>query len=303
MTCAVRDRKYLHRSRGCELVQGAWIWFAVPGERPVGFARHAELKRSAKLRVRALDKRVDQVLERTPEIAKRRKKLDEAWRLSLGTLGGGNHFIELCLDEAERVWLMLHSGSRTLGAAIGEHFIQSAREEAERLDRRLPDRDLGWLDEGTGTFDRYWEALTVAQDYAHENRRAMTEACLEALAEALPPCDVTDEAIECHHNYASRERHTGADVFVTRKGAISARAGELGIVPGSMGAHSYIVRERGNAESFASCAHGAGRLMSRGAAIRQFTTAELAEQTAGIECRKDAGGSTRSPVPTIPSTR
>ena len=241
MTCAVRDRKYLHRSRGCELMQGVRIRFGVPGEPPIGFARHAELKRSAKPRVRALEKRVDQVLERTPEIAKRRKKLDEAWRVSLGTLGGGNHFIELCLDEAERVWLMLHSASRTLGAAIGEHFIQSAREQAERFDRRLPDRDLGWLDEGTGTFDRYWEALAVAQDYAHENRRAMTEACLEALAEALPPFDVTDEAIECHHNYASRERHTGADVFVTRKGAISARAGELGIVPGSMGAHSYIV--------------------------------------------------------------
>ena len=211
------------------------------------------------------------MLERTPEVTKRKRKLDEAWRLALGTLGGGNHFIELCLDEADRVWLMLHRGSRTLGAAIGEHFIQSAREEAERLDRRLPDRDLGWLDEGTGTFDRYWEALTVAQDYAHENRRAMTEACLEALAETLPAHRVTDEAIECHHNYASRERHADADVFVTRKGAISARAGELGIVPGSMGAH------------------GAGRLMSRGAAKRQFTTADVVEQTAGIECRKDAG--------------
>ena len=191
------------------------------------------------------------MLGRTPEIAKRRKKLDEAWRLSLGTLGGGNHFIELCLDEVERVRLMLHSGSRTLGAAIGENFIQSAREEAERLDRRLPNRDLGWLDEGTGIFDRYWEALTVAQDYAHENRRAMTEACLEALADTLPPFDVTDETIECHHNYASRERHTGADVFITRKGAISVRAGELEIVPGSMGAHSYIVRGRGNAETLA----------------------------------------------------
>ena len=262
---------------------------AIEARVPVGFARHAELGRSAGPRVLALEKRVARVLERTPEVARRRKKLDEAWRLSLGTLGGGNHFIELCLDEADRVWLMLHSGSRTLGAAIGEHFIRSAREEAERLDRRLPDRDLGWLDEGTKVFDRYWEALTVAQDYAHENRRAMTEACLEALVETLPPFDVTSEAIECHHNYANRERHAGAHVFVTRKGAISARAGELGIVPGSMGAHSYIVRGRGNAESFHSCAHGAGRLMSRGAAKRQFTTADLAEQTAGIECRKDAG--------------
>ena len=262
---------------------------AIEARVPVDFARHAEPRRNAGPRIRALESRGARVLERTPEVAKRRRKLDEAWRLALGTLGGGNHFIELCLDEADRVWLMLHSGSRTLGAAIGEHFIQSAREEAERLDRRLPDRDLGWLDEGTGTFDRYWEALTVAQNYAHENRRTMTEACLEALAETLPAFDVSDEAIECHHNYVSRERHREADVFVTRKGAISARAGELGIVPGSMGVHSYIVRGRGNAENFESCAHGAGRLMSRGAAKRQFTTADVVEQTAGIECRKDAG--------------
>ena len=208
---------------------------AIEARVPVGFARHTELKRNTRRRTRTLEKRVDRVLQRNPGVAKRRKKLDEAWRLGLGTLGGGNHFIELCLDEADRVWLLLHSGSRTLGAAIGEHFIQSAREEAEWLDRRLPDRDLGWLDEGTGVFDRYWEALTVAQDYARENRRAMTEACLEALGETLPEFEVTDEAIECHHNYTSRERHAGEDVFVTRKGAISARAGELGIVPGSMG--------------------------------------------------------------------
>ena len=262
---------------------------AIEARVPVGFTRHTELKGSRKRRAGALEKRIDRVFERTPEVAKRGKRLHEAWRLGMGTLGGGNHFIELCLDEADRVWLMLHSGSRRLGAAIGEHFIQSAREEATRLDRRLPDRDLGWLDEGTGLFDRYWEAVGVAQDYAHENRRAMTEACLEALVETLPAHRVTDEAIECHHNYANRERHAGADVFVTRKGAISARTGELGIVPGSMGAHSYIVRGRGNAESFHSCAHGAGRVMSRGAAKRQFTTADLMEQTAGIECRKDPG--------------
>ena len=262
---------------------------AIEARVPVGFARHTELTGARRRGAGTLEKRIDRVLERTREVAKRGKKLDEAWRLSLGTLGGGNHFIELCLDEADRVWLMLHSGSRKLGAAIGEHFIQSAREEAARLDRRLPDRDLGWLDEGTGLFDRYWEALTVAQDYAHENRRAMTEACLEALVETLPPFDVTNETIECHHNYASRESHAGADVFVTRKGAISARAGELGIVPGSMGAHSYIVRGRGNPNSFHSCAHGAGRLMSRRGAKRQFTTADLTEQTAGIECRKDTG--------------
>ena len=256
---------------------------------PLGFARHAALTPDTVRRVQALEKRVHHVLERTPEVAKRRRRLDEAWRLGLGTLGGGNHFIELCLDEAERVWLMLHSGSRTLGAAIGEHFIQSARAEAERLDRRLPDRNLGWLEEGTNAFDRYWEAIIVAQDYAHENRRAMTAACLEALAETLPGFTVTDEAIECHHNYASREQHGESEVFVTRKGAISARSGELGIVPGSMGTHSYIVRGQGSPESFHSCAHGAGRRMSRAAAKRQFTTADLAEQTTGIECRKDTG--------------
>ena len=257
---------------------------------PVGMARHTKPRRTTRTRTRrALEKRIGRVLERTPEVAKHARKLDDAWRLGLGTLGGGNHFIELCLDEADRVWLMLHSGSRTLGHAIGSHFIVRAREEAERLDRRLPDRDLGWLDEGTGLFDRYWEALNVAQDYAKENRRTMTEACLEALAETLPKFKVTDEAIECHHNYASRERHAGEDVFVTRKGAISARKDELGIVPGSMGTQSYIVRGRGNPESFHSCAHGAGRAMSRGEAKRRFTTAELVAQTAGIECRKDAG--------------
>ena len=160
---------------------------AIEARVPVGFTRHTELKGSRRRRAGALEKRIDRVLERAPEVAKRGKKLYEAWRLGMGTLGGGNHFIELCLDEADRVWLMLHSGSRRLGAAIGEHFIQSAREEATRLDRRLPDRDLGWLEEGTELFERYWEALTVAQDYAQENRRAMTEACLEALAETLPP--------------------------------------------------------------------------------------------------------------------
>ena len=256
---------------------------------PVGFARHTELTRRTRRRVKTLEPRIARMLERSPDVARRAKRFEDAWRLSMGTLGGGNHFIELCLDESQRVWLMLHSGSRALGAAVGAHFIETAREEAERLDRRLPDRDLGWLDEGTLGFDRYWEALEVAQTYALENRRAMTETCLEALAETLPPFTVTDEAIECHHNYAAREVHAGIDVIVTRKGAIRAREGELGIVPGSMGTPSYIVRGRGRAMSFTSCAHGAGRAMSRGEAKRRFTEDDVARETAGIECRKDTG--------------
>ena len=262
---------------------------AIEARVPVGFARHVEPPKGNRKALRTLEGRVARVLERTPGVAKRRRRLEEAWRTGLGTLGGGNHFIELCLDEEERVWLMLHSGSRTLGAAIGEHFVQEAREEALRLDRRLPDRALGWLDEGTAAFDRYWEALIVAQDYARENRRAMARACLEALAETLPPFAVIDEAVECHHNYASREVHEGQELYVTRKGAIRAREGELGIVPGSMGARSYIVRGLGAPESFESCAHGAGRRMSRGDAKRRFSLADLERETAGVECRTDAG--------------
>ena len=207
----------------------------------------------------------------------------------MGTLGTGNHFIELCLDEAEQVWVMLHSGSRGIGNRIGHYFIALAREEMMKLDARLPDGDLAYLTEGTRHFDDYVEAVSWAQGYARENREQMMGLVLAAVARHLPPFAVTEEAVNCHHNYVSRERHFGAEVWVTRKGAIRAGSGELGIIPGSMGARSYIVRGKGSPDSFDSCAHGAGRRMSRTEAKKTFTKADLARQTAGVVCRKDEG--------------
>jgi tRNA-splicing ligase RtcB len=208
----------------------------------------------------------------------------------LGTLGGGNHFIELCLDESSAVWVMLHSGSRNIGKTIGETAIGIAREIAERKERQLRDRDLAWLDEGTIEFEMYVAGLRWAQDYAAHNRALMLHAVLKALHEEFGRHVATFEnAVQCHHNYASVEEHFGQQIWVTRKGAVSARRGELGIIPGSMGAKSFIVRGKGNADSYCSCSHGAGRRLSRGAAKRTFTLADLREQTAGVECRKDAG--------------
>jgi tRNA-splicing ligase RtcB (3'-phosphate/5'-hydroxy nucleic acid ligase) len=207
----------------------------------------------------------------------------------LGTLGGGNHFVELCLDENDTVWVMLHSGSRGIGNRIGTHFIELAKRDMERDQVQLPDRDLAYLTEGSTVFDEYVDAVEWAQDYARHNRRLMMVAVIRALAfEAkLPPFTTTAQAVSCHHNYISREQHAGADVWLTRKGAVSARAGELGIIPGSMGAKSFIVRGKGNPESFCSCSHGAGRAMSRGEAKRRFTVADHEAATSGIECRKD----------------
>lgn len=216
-------------------------------------------------------------------------KLQANWELQLGSLGGGNHFIELCLDESQDVWVMLHSGSRGIGNRIGQFFIEAARREMERHSIRLPDRDLAYLTEGSELFDDYVEAVGWAQDYAMENRRLMMELVLRVLHADLPPFTLTREAINCHHNYVAREHHYGADVWVTRKGAIRAGAGDLGIIPGSMGARSYIVRGKGDAESLCSCAHGAGRKMSRNEANKHFTVEDLKRQTAGVECRKDSG--------------
>ncbi len=214
-------------------------------------------------------------------------KLEADWRGQMGSLGGGNHFIELCLDENQQVWVMLHSGSRGIGNRIGQHFIEAARRDMERQDIRLPDRDLAYLSEGSELFDEYVDAVGWAQDYAMENRRAMMNLILKALTRHLPPFKATEEAINCHHNYVSREHHFGADVWVTRKGAIRAGKGELGIIPGSMGARSYIVRGKGDAESLSSCAHGAGRRMSRSEARKRFSIDDLRKQTNGVECRKD----------------
>jgi tRNA-splicing ligase RtcB (3'-phosphate/5'-hydroxy nucleic acid ligase) len=211
-------------------------------------------------------------------------------RKQLGTLGTGNHFIEVCLDEADRVWIMLHSGSRGVGNKIGTYFIELAKKDMRQWLVNLPDQDLAYLPEGTEHFAEYVEAVEWAQDFAMTNRRLMMDAVVRAVGSAagIPPFQAGLTAVNCHHNYVAREHHYGRDVLVTRKGAVRAREGDLGIIPGSMGARSYIVRGRGNPESFASCSHGAGRAMSRAEAKRRFTLADHAAATAGVECRKDA---------------
>ncbi len=206
----------------------------------------------------------------------------------LGTLGSGNHFIEVCLDEDGAVWVMLHSGSRGIGNMIGRHFIERAKRQMEKYFISLPDGDLAYLPEDTDDFREYKLALEWAQEYALENRRVMLEAVLDAMRkEITKPFTLTTEAVNCHHNYVSRENHFGRNVWVTRKGAIRARDGELGIIPGSMGTRSYIVRGKGNLEAYCSCSHGAGRRMSRAGARKLFTIEDLKAQTEGVECRKD----------------
>ncbi|MDB5896851.1 MAG: ligase [Ramlibacter sp.] len=208
----------------------------------------------------------------------------------LGTLGSGNHFIEVCLDEEGAVWFMLHSGSRGVGNAIGTQFIELARQDAMRNNVHLPDRDLAYFEEGSRYFGDYVRAVGWAQKFAKVNRELMMRRVIEAARTVIARnFQVHTEAVNCHHNYVQKEKHFGQEVFVTRKGAVSARAGELGIIPGSMGARSYIVRGKGNPESFSSCSHGAGRTMSRGDAKRRFTLADHRAATEGVECRKDQG--------------
>lgn len=213
--------------------------------------------------------------------------------IHLGSLGTGNHFIELCLDEEDRVWVMLHSGSRGVGNRIGTYFIAQAREALIKRGYGLPDKDLSWFEEGEDLFTDYVEAVLWAQDFARANREVMMERILSALRAHLPKplkkFRIEKEAVNCHHNYVARERHFGADVWVTRKGAVRAGAGDLGIIPGSMGAKSYIVRGKGNEQSFCSCSHGAGRRMSRTAAKQTFTLSDHRRATDGVECRKDRG--------------
>ncbi|SCK62121.1 tRNA-splicing ligase RtcB [Variovorax sp. HW608] len=209
-------------------------------------------------------------------------------RKHLGTLGTGNHFIEVCLDEGGAVWFMLHSGSRGVGNAIGTHFIELAKKDAERNQRNLPDRDLAYFEEGAQYFGDYVRGVSWAQKFAARNREVMMTNLIATVRKVIgKPFESHVEAVNCHHNYVQRERHFGEDVFVTRKGAVSARRGELGIIPGSMGAHSYIVRGLGNPESFESCSHGAGRVMSRTQARKRFSVADQIKATEGVECRKD----------------
>ncbi|GHT91281.1 RNA-splicing ligase RtcB [Betaproteobacteria bacterium] len=207
----------------------------------------------------------------------------------LGTLGTGNHFIEVCLDEADRVWFMLHSGSRGVGNAIGSLFIELAKKDMARYFINLPNRDLAYFVEGSESFDDYVEAVGWAQDFARKNRDVMMANLIAATRSVIEkPFSVDAEAVNCHHNYVQRETHFGEEVLVTRKGAVSAQKGELGIIPGSMGAKSFIVRGLGNEEAFCSCSHGAGRVMSRTEAKRRFTVEDQIRATEHVECRKDA---------------
>ena len=254
---------------------------------PVGFGQHndRDVRSDA---AKTFQKGLKRILEKHPGIQKRVGK-HSRWTHQLGTLGGGNHFIELCLDEANRAWVMLHSGSRGIGNAIGTYFIALAKGDAEKDQLQLPDRDLAYFPEGAAHFDDYVQAVGWAQDYARANRAEMMDLVIEALRRHLPSFEITGEAVNCHHNYVEREFHYGEHVWLTRKGAIRAAKGELGIIPGSMGARSYIVRGKGSAASFDSCAHGAGRRMSRNAAQKKFSLEDLAAQTAGVICRKDKG--------------
>jgi tRNA-splicing ligase RtcB len=240
-----------------------------------------------------LQNRYDAIVAKHPKIASH--KTFEF----MGTLGTGNHFIELCLDEDDYVWVMLHSGSRGVGNKIGQYFIEAAKREMERYHilPYLPDQDLSYLVENTTLFDDYVEAVSWAQEFAALNRQLMMVAVIEVLRRRLPPFVVSDEkAVNCHHNYIAKENHFGKNVWVTRKGAVRARKDDLGIIPGSMGTGSFIVRGLGNQESFCSCSHGAGRRMSRNAARKAITLEDHIKATEGIECRKDVDVIDESPA-------
>jgi tRNA-splicing ligase RtcB (3'-phosphate/5'-hydroxy nucleic acid ligase) len=261
---------------------------AIERKVPVGFELHKQIKAKASS-VIPLEKRLQPIIKKHLGLVRMLRKFDATWQKQLGTLGGGNHFIELCLDENQDVWIMLHSGSRGLGNVIGTYFIELAKKEAQHRFGHVPDKDLSYFAEGSNSFDDYVEAVEWAQEYAFENRREMMRLILEAIRPLLPPFQMTKEAINCHHNYVSREHHFGEDLLITRKGAIRAGRDELGIIPGSMGARSYIVKGKANPESFCSCSHGAGRKMSRSKAKLLFSQDDLIHQTQGIECRKDSG--------------
>lgn len=231
----------------------------------------------------------DQIVSKHPKIGK--------WGVPirhLGTLGTGNHFIEICSDEADQVWVMLHSGSRGIGNRIGTHFIHLAKSECERWHVPLPDANLSFLPEGTEYHDDYVMAVGWAQSYASTNRQIMLHLTMESLRKILPDempaiAEDVETAVDCHHNYVATEHHFGKNVYITRKGAVRARTGDLGIIPGSMGAQSYIVEGLGNRDAFHSCSHGAGRRMSRMQAKKTFTVEDHIKATEGVECRKDEG--------------
>lgn len=239
-----------------------------------------------------LKDRYDAILEKHPK-AKSHNSMSH-----LGTLGTGNHFIEICLDENDSVWVMLHSGSRGAGNRIGTYFIEKAKEEMSRyfIGDYLADKDLSYLVEKTEIFNDYVEAVSWAQDFAAQNRTAMMDATLHAMMTWLPSFTVTDMAVSCHHNYVERENHFGSNVWVTRKGAVRAREGDLGIIPGSMGTGSFIVRGKGNKDSFCSCSHGAGRTMSRTKARNIISLDDHIKAMKGIEARLDKDVLDESPA-------
>ena len=252
---------------------------------PVGFASHYEVPKAIENTWYSQLKRDYENIEaKNPDFAPKKSAA-----LQMGTLGGGNHFIEICLDENDSVWIMLHSGSRNIGNRIGSYFITKAKEEMERLGLYVPNKDLSYLTEGTEYFNDYVEAVDWAQKYARLNRDAMLDQVIDVVQGNFKKFAIISKAINCHHNYVQKEQHFGNNVWVTRKGAVSAQEGQLGIIPGSMGARSFIVRGKGNSDSFHSCSHGAGRVMSRGEAKRRFTIEDHILATEGVECRKDHG--------------
>ena len=273
---------------------------------PVGFDQHSDQRTGVSTRhvtrklirdyMKTMEAGLETITAKHPDVQKMTRDLYKKTLEQIGTLGGGNHFVELCIDENQDVWVMLHSGSRGVGNAIGRYFIEQAKEEMIRLDARVPEKDLSYLSVGTPLYNDYVEAVDWAQGYAANNRRAMMELVLIGLRRHLPEFEITQEAINCHHNYISKEVHMDEEVFVTRKGAVSAQYGEFGIIPGSMGAKSYIVRGKGSLDSFCSCSHGAGRVMSRSKAKKAITLDEHLAATEGVECRKDAGMLDESPA-------
>ena len=256
----------------------------IEGAIPVGFSAHDQPAWGAV--GGAVADEADALMRRFPELDPKVQALTARAARQLGTLGGGNHFIELCVDTADQVWLMLHSGSRNVGKELAE--VHMARARKLQHNQALVDRDLAVFLAGTPEMDAYRRDLYWAQEYARINREIMLALYQEVLRGFWPGITFAD-AVACHHNYVAEEVHYGESLFVTRKGAIRAGAGELGIIPGSMGTKSYIVRGRGNPEAFESASHGAGRRMSRGKAKSKYTVEDLREQTAGVECRKDSG--------------
>lgn len=253
---------------------------------PVGFAQRSKENTRWKS-CEPFEEPLKEILSHEPTMLDPMVKSE--WHAQLGTLGGGNHFIELTADEEERLWIMLHSGSRGIGNIMASFFIARAKTLAKENGEELPDIYLASLKEGTEDFDWYMKAAHWAQNYAMANRQIILEDVLEALRVLKPSTELEGEIVNCHHNYVAQEEHFGETIWVTRKGAIRAGLGERGIIPGSMGACSYIVEGLGNEESFCSSSHGAGRKMSRTEAKKRFSVNELKAQTKGVVCRKDAG--------------